>query len=213
MKKLIVYILWIITALGITYAWFQVIQWETILNGRLLLQWSGLAWDDIQNLQMRDTDSAAQKPTLTAISWSNIKTRCFDWGSQMNEMFGNVELPHDIYISGDAVLRPHIHRMWSTTETATWIWYLDYTIRKVWETYTTSPVKISITTDITARVANISEFGPDISLSWLALWDTISFRIYRIPTGNDTYGGLMCLSQIGFHYQRNTVGSRQEYIK
>lgn len=213
MKKIIFYILWLLTTISITYAWFVVLEWETILNGRLLLQWSGLAWDDIQNLQLRDTDTIAQKPTLTAISGSNIKTRCFDGWTQMNEMFGNVELPHDIYTQNGAVLRPHIHRMWSTTETATWIWYLDYTVRKVWEPYTTTPVKISITTEITAWVANVSAFWPDISLSWLSLWDTISFRIYRIPTGNDTYGGLMCLSQIWFHYQKDSVGSRQEYIK
>ena len=54
---------------------------------------------------------------------------------------------------------------------------------------------------------------PDIPATGLALWDTISFRIYRDPTGTDTYAWTMCLSQIGFHYQRDTNGSRQEYAK
>lgn len=213
MKKLIVYILWILTACGVTYAGFQVINWETILGGRLVLQWSWIVRDDIQNLQLWDTDTVWDRPTLTTISGSTIKTRCFNAADMM---YGNVEIPHDMYTWTGSLLSPHIHYMWSTTSaTTTWLWFLDYTIRKAWTIYST-------TTRLTWTVywfiwwqAKVLEFDwIDLDASWLYLWDTISFRIRRDSwLADDTYAGSMCLSQIWRHYQRDTMWSRQEYIK
>ena len=177
---------------------------------------SWLARDDIQNLQMRDTDTAGEKPTLTNISGSNIKTRCFDWagGGSTRMMYGNVEIPHDMYTGTGAILSPHIHWMWTTTANTTGVRWLDYTIIKANQTYS-STVTISWTySNITARGRRVDDIDGDFSATGLALGDTISFRIYRNSALTaDTYGGDMCLSQFGFHYQRDTNGSRTEYIK
>lgn len=196
------------------YAGFEVTGIaDTILNGRLLMQGSWLAWDDIQNLQMRDTDQVGDKPTLTTISGSTIKTRCFNGGSSSNMMYGNVEMPHDMYFGTGAVISPHIHWMGSTTATDTGIRYIDYTIRKVGTIYSTTTTMSGVFYNITGRQARIDEIDGDLPATGLSLGDTISFRVYRTPTGEDTYDGLMCLSQFGFHYQRNTMWSRQEYVK
>jgi hypothetical protein len=44
--------------------------------------------------------------------------------------------------------------------------------------------------------------------------DVISFRILRNPTDvADTFNADILLLSFGIHYERDTVGSRQRYIK
>ncbi len=38
-------------------------------------------------------------------------------------------------------------------------------------------------------------------------------RLYRIPTGSDTYGDDAFVLSIDFHYETNTVGSRLPFTK
>lgn len=219
MKKLFIYIFGIITALGITaYAGFEVFGInDIIMQWRLIFQWSGLMWNDIQNLQMWDTDTAWDKPTLTNISGSTIKTRCFDGagGGSTRMMYGNVEIPHDMYTWTGAVLSPHIHWMGTTTSaTTTGIWFLDYSIRKVNWLYTSTTTITWENYGITWRQARISEIDGDIPATGLSIGDTISFRIWRNSSlSTDTYQWDLCLTQVGFHYQIDTLGSRGEYLK
>ena len=199
---------------AVSSSWNQTITWTKTFSTYLWLAWSWLVWNDIQNLQTRQTDVAAQRPTLTTISWSTVQTRCFDWGSQMNEIFGNVEIPHDAYLWSWAVISPHVHRWWTTTSaTTTWKRYLEYTLNKVWTVYLTSTILSQTIYWITGWMRNLTEIDWDISISWYSFGDTVSFRIYRTPTWTDTYAWWMCLSQVWFHYQIDSLGSRQEYVK
>ena len=211
MKKFIRFILWIITVAS-AYAGFTVYVWESTFFWRVLLVWSWLAWDDIQNTQLWDTDSAIQKPTLTVISWSLIKTRCFDGGTQMNEAFWTTEFPHDAYNWTGSQLSVHVHWLASTTSTNTGIRYIDYTLLKLGQTYSATYTMTWIIKNTTAWQTNILELN-DLSATWVSLWDTFAFRIYRVPTWGDTYAGDLCLVQVWAHYQRDTLWSRQEYIK
>lgn len=207
MKKFIRFILWIFI-MASAYAGFEVIQWETILNGRLLLQWSGISWDDIQNLQLRDTDAVWEKPTLKAISGSLVKTRCFD---DNDAMYWSVEIPHDFYNGTGSVISPHVHWVWDANWATTWIWNMEYSILKANGTYLTSSIISVSLYNITWWDTRIDDLDGDMSATWLSLWDTISFKIYR--TTADTYAGNMCLLQVWRHYQKDVMGSRQEYIK
>ena len=186
----------------------------TIFTQPIKFEWSGMVWNDIQNLQLRDTDVTAQKPTLETISGSVVRTRCFTGGTQQMEMYGTVEIPHDMYTWTGAVLSPHIHWMWSTTSNnTTWVRTFNYTIMKVWGIYSTGYTITWNTYGITWWLNRIDDLDSDFSATWLAIWDTIAFRISRTPTGGDTYAWNMCITQIGFHYQIDSLGSRQEYIK
>ena len=190
------------------------------VNGTQVFNWysswagSGMVWNDIQNLQLRDTDVTVQKPTLETISGSVVRTRCFTGWTQQMEMYGTVEIPHDMYTWTGAVLSPHIHWMWSTTSNnTTWVRTFTYTLIKVWQIYSTWVTITWSIYGITWWLNRIDDFDGDFSATWLALWDTIAFRISRTPTGGDTYAWNMCITQIGFHYQIDSLGSRQEYIK
>lgn len=212
MKNFIRFVFWLCIVAS-AYAGFTIIDGESLFYWRILLVWSGLAWDDIQNTYLFDSITTAQIPVRTAIGGGNIDTRCFAWGNQMMEMFGNVEIPHDLYNSTGAILSPHIHWMWQTTDaTTTGIRYMDYTVLHNWMVYSSTSTSSIPIFWFTWRQQRISDF-PDISATWYSLWDMISFRIYRTPTGSDTYAGSMCLQQLWFHYQKDVFGSRQEYIK
>lgn len=180
-----------------------------------LLAWSGMVWNDIQNTYLFDSSVSANVPARTAIGGWNIDTRCFGWVSSMNEMFGNVEIPHDLYTGTWWMLAPHIHWMSSTTNsTTTWVRFLDYTILTNNQIYSsTKTISIAIR-GMTWWQQRINGFDPNISTTGLHLWDMISFRIYRNPTvASDTYAGSMCIQWLWFHYQKDSFGSREEFIK
>lgn len=170
---------------------------------------SWLAWNDIQNLQLRDTDIPGEVAALTNISWSAVRTRCFD---DNDMMFGSVEIPHDFYNGTGSIISPHVHWMWNATSATTGTRWMDYTILKANGSYTTTTTISADIFNITWRDSKINDLNGDIAATGLSLWDTIAFRIYR--TTADTYGAnLMCLLQVGIHYQSDTRWSRQEYIK
>ena len=181
----------------------------------VLLAWSGMVWNDIQNTYLFDSSVSANIPSRTAIGGWNIDTRCFGGGSSMNEMFGNVEIPHDIYTGTWWVLWPHIHWMSSTTSaTTTWVRRLDYTILTNNQMYSSTKTMTITIRGMTWWQQRISEFDPDIPTTGLNLWDMISFRIYRDPTTTaDTYNGSMCIQGLWFHYMKDWFGSRQEFTK
>jgi len=187
----------------------------TFTNWRQQSFWSGISWNDVQNLSISIWGTTAQIPALTNITWTSIQTRCFDWGSQMNEMFWQLEIPHDARTW--SILDPHVHRYPTTTSaTTTWIWRLDYEFLKNWVINNSVPWSWTITLTVywfTGNLYKVSDFLADLSTSWYELWDTIAFRIYRVPTWTDTYAWGMCLVQVWFHYQIDSNGSRQKYVK
>jgi len=177
---------------------------------------SGLARDDIQNTYFFDTTITANLPSRMAIGGGNIDTRCFDGWSQMNEMFGSVEIPHDMFLWTGAVLAPHVHMLAEQTEPAqTGIWYMDYMILSNGQSYSGAAVKTISGTQygFTARKANVIELDWNIFTGAINIGDMVSYRIYRTPTWDDTYSSRMCLQQVWFHYQRDTNGSRERYSK
>lgn len=213
MKNFIWFVFWLCIAAS-AYAGFTIIDGESLFYWRILLIWSGLAWDDIQNTYLFDSATSANIPPRLAIGGWTVDTRCFAWASTMMEMYGNVEIPHDIYTGTGAVLSPHIHWMWdSTSATTTGVWNIDYTILKNNQVYSATTTLSEPMYGVTWWQQRITELTLDIPATWLTLWDMISFRIYRVPTGNDTYAGSMCLQQVWFHYQKDVFGSRQEYSK
>lgn len=186
------------------------------LNGFEWRYGSGLARDDIQNAYFFDGTVTAQIPSRMAIGWWNIDTRCFDGGSQMNEMMGSIEIPHDMFVWTGAILSPHVHMLAEqTAPTETGVWYMDYMILSNGQAYSWAAVKTISGSmyGFTARQANVVELDGNIFTGNIQLGDMVSYRIYRTPTGADTYSARMCLQQVGFHYQRDTNGSRQKFIK
>jgi len=113
----------------------------SLISTPVRYSWSGMLWNDIQNAYFFDSTTSANVPNRMAIGWGNIDTRCFDGWSTMNEMFGIIEIPHDMYVWTWAQLSPHVHMLAEqTAPTETWIRLMDYIILSNWETYSWAAV-------------------------------------------------------------------------
>lgn len=107
-----------------------------------------------------------------------------------------------------------MHWMPTTTATGSVKWSLEYTLSSINATFPTS-VKIGSTqytdgTNYKHNVCNLATIqGTNLGISSMLLC-----RIYRNATSSvDTYGDDAALLEVDFHYPKNTMGSKETYIK
>lgn len=172
-------------------------------------------WDDMR------TPVSALAPGATAVDpiiygpGGNVRIRGFDGGVAVESMDFTVQLPHNYKIGSD--LHPHVHWCATTNNAGTVIWRLDY----YWLNINgLIPVLGQIDTGAVAASGTawqhiLSEF-PDIPGSPAGVPFGISSmlmcRIWRDP-GTDTYPDDAGLLEVDFHYELDSLGSRQEHVK
>jgi hypothetical protein len=139
--------------------------------------------------------------------------------SGIDEMYFVVQLPHD-WKEGTKIY-PHIH--WVPSEAGASgptvpRWGLQYSWINLGETHsayttvngtttTTSEVLVMSRTYITALGSGIVATGKQISSMLIC-------RIFRDGDNvEDTYAGRAGALEIDFHYEKNSMGSRLQYIK
>lgn len=176
-------------------------------------------WTDLRIVPGAFTFSGSSDPVLTdwqpGGSGATFKVWEFDNDEQA---FFTAQMPHNYKEGTD--LRPHIH--WTPRDRGvaedgkTVAWKLDLTIANV------DGVFLSSTTyDLTATCDGVDEKGQvvggvTLDGSLLTVSHIIVGRIYRGPTDSwvlNTNGNKPVLLEVDFHYQLDTLGSRQEYIK
>lgn len=132
------------------------------------------------------------------------------------EVFFRVQLSHR-YKEG-TTLHPHIH--WSPVDTDVGgvKWHMEYTIASVGSPF---PVTEDITLISTATTTGVAydHIATDLKVQGITglgigISAVIIGRLYRDTTSvNDTYGNTAFLHYIDFHYEVDTIGSRQEWTK
>jgi hypothetical protein len=136
----------------------------------------------------------------------------FDGGSTIEYLHANIELPHSYKEGSDIEVHLH-HTRVSNAATGNVKWSVSYTICPVigvivpmQSASVVKEVPAQNNTDVVTLVIIPGE-GRKIS-------DVISFRLLRDPTNaSDTFNADILLLSFGLHYERDTVGSRQRYIK
>jgi hypothetical protein len=129
------------------------------------------------------------------------------------ELFFTVQMPHS-WLEGSAI-RPHIHWMPMDGNAGNVEWGLEYSKVSPGGTFgNTTTLPVIDAADGTAKKHQIASFAP-IDMTGDTVSTMILCRIFRDATDvvNDTYGAEAAALEIDFHYQINTFGSRQEYIK
>jgi predicted secreted Zn-dependent protease len=193
----------------------------TKIEGDGTVEFNGDAtvWDDyvvpFASAKLKGTKEPKWEPFIGAINQYN-----FEEGAEQ-EVGMSIQLPHSW--NGTAI-HPHIH--WSPEDGGTGdvIWVIEYT----WVNYNATtqyvfPAAVPITTTTTVSGDShkhlITSFGaitPDSGTTnpQNAVSSILLIRFYRDGTNNnDTYdAGAFALS-FDIHFEKNTVGSRQEYIK
>lgn len=170
-------------------------------------------WDDIivPGTSVRTTGTTP--PDIEQFNGSTIYLPAFAGGGPSTEQaFFSCELPHD-WKEG-SVIRPHIHWSPSTAGAGNVKWYLDLQMSPARgedfsATFTRSAVDVTRTKAGTHEIIETTEL---VDMPLAKIGAMLIGRIYRVPT-DDTYADDAFLLSIGFHYQMDTHGSRQVFIK
>jgi len=219
----------IITLLLISGVWFNLMGQEVKLNTNLVVEADGTVrmdndatvWDDLRipfNFGTSNT-LATTWEAFVGVTYLDVFKPSGD-----DALYFSVQMPHS-WKEGTNIF-PHIH--WTPMTTGTTgnngvYWELEYVWANNGETFPSSTTVISGTStvpalsgDLVAKRHYITPLGTAEGMD--ATGKTISSMIIcRIARrGNnaaDTYSGNAGAMEFDFHYQLDTYGSRQEYIK
>lgn len=178
-------------------------------------------WDDLR-LAGTDLRAGASAPSFT-----NFRNGLYLQGfvsNQVDEVHFTVQLPHAWKEGSD--IHPHIHwthNVASPGNNAGVVWKLEYSwvnIGSAFPATSTMTAALTWTTSPPAQHVNIltpfldSEGTDHI----VGLGKTVSSqligRLYRDTTDNaDNWAQIALLIELDFHYQIDTLGSDEEYIK
>jgi hypothetical protein len=123
-------------------------------------------------------------------------------------------MPHGYKIGSD--IHPHVHWLPQTTSTGTVNWQLEYSIANINSVLgNTTTIQMP---GVGAGIANthqLTDASPEtIDGSSLTLSNMMLGRLFRDGgVGADTFVGDAALMEFDLHFEKDTVGSRQEIIK
>jgi len=112
-------------------------------------------------------------------------------------------------------LHPHIHWSPDSADAGNIYWSFEYTIANINGTFgATTTDDIVIASDGVAFKHQIEEFSA-IDGSGLTFSHMLICRLTRKSSTEaaDTYPGNACFVEFDFHFQKDTIGSREEYVK
>lgn len=171
-----------------------------------------IVWNDL-NLPGYTLGKGASAPDLVQfLAAGSINAYAFDGTVTAEQLYGSFELLHG-WKQGTNI-EVHLHWSPTTTNTGNVKWQLEYTWQNLDGTFGASTT-IAVTTAAggTAWSHNISKFA-DISGSGLRIGSAFVFRLFRDPTdASDTYAFDAALINVGIHYQIDTIGSKERYLK
>ena len=189
---------------------------EVEADGTLVMHGTATVWDDI-----RVPLSLAKRLGFSDPDWvkftgdaPGVFELAFDKDTD-EEVFFSVQVPHDWKLGSD--LRPHIHWSPSTTGGGSVTWKLEYTIAATGDVFGNTTY-VNVTT-AAGGIAKKSQYAdmPDIDMSSFNAATDLSVmlicRVYRDVSDGDDYAADAFLHEIDFHYEMDTIGSRDETAK
>jgi len=180
-------------------------------------RWQVFQYDDIFT-DATTVPAGATAPSITPIPGApNISTWSFNGANTIESLSGTMELLHGYREGSD--IWPHIH--WSPIDnnTGNVRWVFEYIVADMSGEFR-APV---ILTAVQAAgglaasglpIQHNAEFNAPISGTNLVIGDQIRFTLRREPANAaDTYGSNALLWAVGIHYEKNSHGSLQRFIK
>jgi hypothetical protein len=157
--------------------------------------------------------SGATPADSCAVIGTTLRTLCFDGAATTESMELSAQFPHERKVGSK--LHPHIHWGPSNTNAGNVKWQLEYSCANINDTFPASTtISVVDASDTVAHKHQIVGF-PEIDT---AAYGNISamclMRIFRNPgDGTDTYGSDAELYEFDIHYEIDSMGSREEYVK
>jgi len=187
-------------------------EFET--DGTLKFNGAATVWNDANVGAMALTVPVASQPDEdNFMDGGGGDTGITTWAYAVGEKSsGAIEFPHD-YKEGSDII-PHVHWQGIVAPTGTdkVKWQLTYTVGQQ-DITLDAATSIVIETDFDTQYEFILSNFPTITGTNFNIGDQFLFTIERIATSADAYAGDVLIATVGFHYECDTVGSRQTIIK
>lgn len=187
------------------------------------LQGTATMWDDLMIPGHGVKTTGSSPPDLMTVFGpsSTIDYYAFDGGSTLEQVYFSLQLPHK-WKEGSTIY-PHVHFAPTSTNTGDTTprvvrFTLEYTWANVGAAFGNST---TINLDSDPFVPNTSLWshllcknGTGISGTGKTLSSMLMCRLFRDPTDNaDTYPQDAAFLQFDIHYEIDSLGSEDEYIK
>ncbi len=222
MKKLLFLTTIILISINIHKANAQEVKLNTNLvveaDGTIRMDDDAVVWDDL-----RVPLSFGTKGSL-ATNWDVFLGETYlDYfkATGTDALYFVVQLPHS-WKEGTTIY-PHIHWIPQADGAASAngvVWELEYTWANNGETFpattklTASTISPALSGNLVAKRHYITPLGSGITATGKQISSMLVCRIARLgDNGSDTFAGTAGVLEIDFHYQLDTFGSRQEYVK
>ena len=172
-------------------------------------------WEDLrvpaQNTKLNPTKSEPNFEEFT----DGLFVYKFDTSNADDESIHFVaQMPHAYKEGSD--IRPHLHWAPDNTNTGNVVWQFEYIISNISGTFPSSAVssEITVAADGTALKHQVDSFAT-IDGTGLTISHMLICRLTRMSgsDANDTFTGNACFLEFDFHYQKDTMGSRNELSK
>jgi hypothetical protein len=178
------------------------------------LEFSGSdVWDDLRCPVQSLAPGATPADVIVFGPSGNLRVRGFNGSNTLESMEGLFQFTHG-YKEGTTIY-PHIH--WSPTTAAAGNvkWFFEY----VWQNVNDLHPGSNTTINVVGAAGGTAWKHQILSLPTLVgtgkkISSILQFRIYRDPSDvQDTYPDDAALLEVDIHYQIDTIGSRDEFIK
>jgi hypothetical protein len=185
-------------------------------TGFMVFSGSSIFWDDLR-VPMTSSNSGGARPPGFSLFRANggsqgVYAFQFDKSAE-EDLFFEVQMPHGYKLG--TTLHPHAH--WSVITIpvggTTVRWGLEYSFADINGVFTLPSIVYTTATDpVTLYKHRINEFTAISGSSISSVSTMLCCRVFR-DVANDNFDDDAALLEIDFHYQSDTLGSRQETIK
>lgn len=181
-------------------------------GGELTMLGEATVWDDLR-IPGLSVALGASAPDLAAwLAAGNLRVLRFNGNATSEQVFFTVQMPHG-YKEGSDII-PHVHWGPVNGDAGNVRWNLEYS----WTNFDTvfpngTIIAVVDAADGTAWKNQVADFPP-ISGSGKTLSSMLVCRLFRDPTdGDDTYGSDAGFLEFDFHFQSDTIGSKEPFVK
>lgn len=183
-------------------------------DGTLVSNGDATCWKDINiDVSALGSPPGLQPDVVQFVDKNGSNTGVYTYGMAIGEAVGGkFEIQHDYKTGEDIYFHIHSQGIAAPTGVDKIKFELDYTIAKNNELL--EPVQtISLEFDYDTRYELIVNSFPVIDGSNIGIGDQFIFTLRRVAASSDDYAGDALLMTVGIHYQVDTIGSRQIFIK
>jgi hypothetical protein len=196
-------------------------------DGTFRMDNAASTWDDLMVFPDATTKGNSNSPVWTKFGANGASQGVFLWAFDPTieqELYFTIQIPHSYKLG--STLQPHVH--WTTfsgTPSGTnVVWGLEYTMMKVGGTFSTTTTLLTANTVIPSigtptgvgqhLITEFSGITSGTSPNDIGISTILMCRLFRkAADSNDTFAYPVGLLGFDIHYEKDTQGSREEYVK